>query len=239
MPALKRPRIACMLTSPNRRTVIAQTIAALLIVSTVSTAYAQAIDLQGILPGGKAVVSVAGGAPKIVQSGALVDGAKIITVEANSILVEAAGKKFRIELGAGPMRLPAASTGSSDGSGAGRVVLTADSRGHYVTTGFVNNKPQQFLVDTGASIVALSKADALRLGLNLANGRTVQANTANGRAYGTAIRIDSLRIGEITVNNVETWVLDDLAGPALLGMTFLSRTAMQQEGGSLTLVKRY
>jgi aspartyl protease family protein len=223
----------------NRRKALELTAASLLMAGAYAEAAGQAIDLQGILPGGKAVVSVAGGAPKIVQSGAVVEGTKIIAVEANSITVEATGKKFRIELGAGPLRLQTANPGSPVGSNAGRVVLTADSRGHYITTGFINNKPQQFLVDTGASIVAISKADALRLGLNLANGRTVQANTANGQAFGTAIRVDSLRIGEITLNNVETWVLDDLAGPALLGMTFLSRTAMQQEGGSLTLVKRY
>ncbi len=223
----------------NRRKALELTAASLLMAGAYAEAAGQAFDLQGILPGGKAVVSVAGGAPKIVQSGAVVEGTKIIAIEANSITVEAAGKKFRIELGAGPLRLQSANAGNTSASGTGRVVLTADSRGHYITTGFINNKPQQFLVDTGASIVAISKADAHKLGLNLANGRTVQANIANGQAFGTAIRVDSLRIGEITLNNVETWVLDDLAGPALLGMTFLSRTAMQQEGGSLTLVKRY
>ncbi len=223
----------------NRRVILKQGLVVLFTTVSGSPALAQEIDLQGILPGGKAVVSIAGGSPRIVQAGAMLDGAKITAVDANSIMVESAGKKFRVELGAGPMRLQAASAANGSGSGAGKVVLTADSRGHYVTTGFINNKPQQFLVDTGASIVAVSKADAIRLGLNLAKGRTVQANTANGLAYGTAIRVDRLRIGDITVHDVETWVLDELSGPALLGMTFLSRTAMQQEGGILTLVKRY
>lgn len=219
--------------TPARRRLMAALFGALL----PTRAFAQAIDLQGILPGGKAVVSIAGGEPKIVQAGANLNGTQLLAVETNAILVESIGKKYRIELGAGPMRLPAAN--ASGGSSGGKVVLSADSRGHYITTGFINNKPMQFLVDTGASIVAISKGDAQRLGLNLSAGRTVRANTANGQTFGTAIRVTSLRIGDITLDNVETWVLDDLSGPALLGMTFLSRTSMQQEGGRLTLVKRF
>lgn len=200
-------------------------------------AAAQSVELQGLLPGGKAVVSVAGAAPRIVQAGALLDGARLVSVDAQAIVLESGGRQQRVVLGSGPLKT--APVAAVAGEGGGRAVLSADSRGHFLTTGYVNGKPQPFLIDTGASIVALSKSDASRLGINLANGKTVVANTANGQAFGTAVRIDTLRIGDIVVHNTEAWIMDNLAGPALLGMSFLNRTAMQREGGTLTLIKRY
>lgn len=201
-------------------------------------ALAQSVELQGVLPGGKAVVSVAGSPPRIVQAGAMLDGAKLVSVDSQAIVLESGGRQQRVVLGAGPLKTAPPGAVAGEG-GSGRAVLSADSRGHFLTTGYVNGKPQPFLVDTGASIVALSKGDATRLGINLANGKTVVANTANGQAYGTAVRIDTLRIGDIVVHNTEAWIMDNLAGPALLGMSFLNRTAMQREGGTLTLIKRY
>lgn len=204
-----------------------------------SLSQSPALDLQGVLPGGKAVVSVSGGAPKIVQAGATLGDLKVLSVESQAIVVESDGQKSRITLGAGPLRLQSPAGTTDREPAGGRALLTADARGHFVTTGFVNGKPQTFLVDTGASIVALSTADARRLGLNLEKGRIVQANTANGQAYGTAIRLDSLKIGGIVMHNVEAWVMDNLSGPGLLGMTFLNRTSMQRDAGTMTLVKRY
>ena len=103
----------------------------------------------------------------------------------------------------------------------------------------MNGKPQQFLVDTGASIVAISSADAKRLGVIMTNARTVQANTANGVTYGLAVKLDSLRVGDIMAYNVEAWVLDNLDGPALLGNTFLNRVSMTRDAGTLVLKKNF
>lgn len=227
-------------SSPGRQSTATRAFSAIALAAGLAASPAasgQSLELQGVLPGGKAVVATAGSAPKIVQAGAVIGDVRVVSVEASAILVESAGRRSRIELGAGPLRL-APSAGAS-ATGDSRVVLTADSRGHFITTGYVNGRAQTFLVDTGASIVALSAADARRLGLDIEKGRVVQANTANGPTYGMAIRLDTLKVGGIVLHNVEAWVLDNLAGPALLGMTFLNRTAMQRDGGTMTLVKRF
>jgi aspartyl protease family protein len=196
------------------------------------------IDLQGILPGGKAVLSVNGGASRVLANGQSLDDIKLLAVDDNSITIEINGKRERIVMGSAPYRAPVANTASGAGA-TGKATLTADSRGHFVTTGYVNGKAQQFLVDTGASIVAISSFDAQRIGLNMTNARTVQANTANGATYGLAVKADSLRIGDITVFNIEVWVLDNLAGPALLGNSFLNRLSMTRDAGTLVLTKRF
>lgn len=199
------------------------------------------VFLQGVLPGGKAVLSINGGSSQVMSSGQVVDGVKLLSSDGDSATVEVGGRRERILLGAAPYRGRAPETGNAAVAAetTGKAVLAADSRGHFITTGYINGKPQQFLVDTGASIVALSSFDAYRLGLNLKNARTVQANTANGATYGLAIKLDSLKIGDIVVNNVEAWVLDNLAGPALLGNTFLNRLSMTREAGTLVLTKRF
>jgi aspartyl protease family protein len=196
------------------------------------------IDLQGILSGGKAVLSVNGGASRVLASGQSLDDMKLLAVDGDSITIEINGKRERIVMGSAPYRAPVAKDDGSAGA-TGKAVLSADSRGHFVTTGYVNGKTQQFLVDTGASIVAISSFDAKRIGMNMTNARTVQANTANGMTYGLAVKADSLRIGDITLFNIEVWVLDNLAGPALLGNSFLNRLSMTRDAGTLVLTKRF
>ena len=197
------------------------------------------VDLQGVLPGGKAVLSINGGTSRMVASGQLLDGIKLIAVDSDSATIEIDGKRERITMGSAPYRAPVINASAQPAGNTGKAVLSADSRGHFVTTGFVNGKPQQFLVDTGASIVAISSADAKRLGVIMTNARTVQANTANGVTYGLAVKLDSLRVGDIMAYNVEAWVLDNLDGPALLGNTFLNRVSMTRDAGTLVLKKNF
>ena len=118
-------------------------------------------------------------------------------------------------------------------------MLTAGGRGHFVTTGQVNGASMRFLVDTGASSVALGASDARRLGIDLTRAEQVVVNTANGQTVASRVKLDSVRVGEIVVMNVDAMVHSTEMPFALLGMSFLNRMEMQRDGDTMTLKKRY
>jgi aspartyl protease family protein len=117
-----------------------------------------------------------------------------------------------------------------------RLVFPADALGHVVLTVQVNGSPVHFLVDTGATLVALSPADAQAAGLKreaLAFSRTV--NTANGPVPAAVAQLREMRIGELEVDNVPAAVIDNLK-QSVLGMSFLSRLkGFDMKGGVLTM----
>jgi aspartyl protease family protein len=185
---------------------------------------------------GKAVVVVDGGKPRTLTLGeSTPEGVKLLSASSESALVEFNGQRQTLQLGEGTR---VAASAVSEGSG--QVTLTADAHGHFVTTGTINGVSVRFLVDTGATSIALSTSEATRLGINYLSGRRAYTSTANGTIPVYRLKLDSVRIGDITVNNVEAAVLDG-AGLhiALLGMSFLNRMQMKRDGDTLTLVRRY
>ena len=207
---------------------------------TFSVASAQAADISvTALFGGKAQISVAGGKPRMLSAGQTSpEGVKLISADSSAAVIEFQGKRRSLALGSG-MRIGGVdlSAGSSSGSS---VTLTADERGHYVTMGQVNGGTVQFLVDTGATSIALPSADARRLGINYLNGQRGFTQTANGRAAAYRITLDTVKVGDITLHAVEAVVLEgDGLKIALLGMSFLNRTEMKRDGQALTLIRRF
>lgn len=104
------------------------------------------------------------------------------------------------------------------------VVSIPRRNGHFYTFGKVNRGSIEFLVDTGASVVALTKSDARKAGINparLVYDRPVQ--TAAGTTYAAAVKIDRLSIGGIQVRNVSAVVMQEGLGQSLLGMSFLGQ----------------
>lgn len=121
---------------------------------------------------------------------------------------------------------------SPDGRSA--IVLQRNNRGHYVASGRVNGAPVDFLVDTGATNVALPAAVARRLGIK--GGATLVSHTANGTTTGQAARLDSVAIGGLVLHQVPAIILPNLEGPELLlGMSFLKRLDLVQRGDTLIL----
>jgi aspartyl protease family protein len=125
-------------------------------------------------------------------------------------------------------------------AGRQNVTLSADARGHFVTTGAINGGSVRFLVDTGATLVALPAAEARRLGIDYLQGPRGQMQTANGVAMAYRVKLDTVRIGDIEINNVDAVVSEgDSMGVTLLGMSFLNRMEMKRDGQHMTLTKRY
>lgn len=202
-----------------------------------ATAAAADIDVIG-LTAGKAMVIINGGKPRMLAAGQTSpEGVKLLAATSESATFEFAGKRQTLTTGQHGALGSAASSGGGSG---GSVSVTADSRGHFITTGTVNGISMRFLVDTGASSVALSVDDAKRAGVNYLAGARGRVQTANGIAVAHMVKLDSVRVGDISMNNVDAMVIDsDKLGISLLGMSFLNRMEMKRNGDTLTLIKRF
>jgi len=113
--------------------------------------------------------------------------------------------------------------------------------GHYWIAGSANGQPVQFLVDTGATTIAMNDAQARQLGIDYrVVGRPTVVSTASGTAKAWRVTLDKVKVGAIEVLGVEAMVLD---GPspseALLGMSFLSRVSWREEQGMLILESKF
>ena len=127
-----------------------------------------------------------------------------------------------------------------DRSGHAKVVLTSQAGGHFFGDGSINGSPISFAVDTGASRVSISVADARRMGINYLKGQKAWSNTANGRAATYLLKFDQVQLGDIVLHNIDGAVLEDPGPPvALLGMSFLNRMDIQRDGKTMTLTKRF
>lgn len=119
--------------------------------------------------------------------------------------------------------------------GTREVVLERNPQGHYVATGAINGLPATFLLDTGATDVAVPEALARRIGLERIGGGISQ--TANGPVAVWHTRLDEVRLGAITLRDVRAVILPSMQGsdPVLLGMSFLKQVEFSQRDGQLSL----
>jgi aspartyl protease family protein len=117
------------------------------------------------------------------------------------------------------------------------VVLERGMDGHYDAPGFINGQPVHFLVDTGATQVAVSADLAARLGLP--RGPAGQAQTANGTVTTFATRLETVSLGGLTAHNVAGGILPRMPDDAvLLGMSFLSRFDVTIRGDEMVIRRR-
>lgn len=114
------------------------------------------------------------------------------------------------------------------------VVLKRNKYGHYVASGTINGQPVVFMLDTGATGVAIPEKIARQLGLR--GGRAVQTQTANGRAVSYAVTLDRVGLGSIELHEVRAAIAPGLqTEQVLLGMSFLKHIEFTQRGNTLIL----
>jgi aspartyl protease family protein len=197
-------------------------------------AQAQSVVLSGIL-GGKALLVVDGGPPRSVAVGQSHQGVKVLSVETSQAEVEVNGTRQTLRLGQGPVSAEEASP-ETDSQ---RIVLQAVSNGHFLTQGQINGGSVRFMVDTGASFVAIGVADAQRLGVNLRTAQPAVMGTANGATQAWRVKLNSVRVGDVTVHEVDAVVMPAPMPYALLGNSFLTRFQMTRTNDQLVLQRRY
>lgn len=196
---------------------------------------AQSVAMTGGM-GKKALLVVNGGAPKAVAAGDTFQGVTVISVNADQTVVEVAGKRQTVMLGGAPVSIGGSGGGGANGT---QIVLSAVSGGHFVTQGSINGRATRFLVDTGATTVAMGVDEARRMGIKFEDGERVYGSTANGTVVGYRVSLTTVRIQDVEVHNVEAAVLPQSMPAILLGNTFLSRFQMKRDNDTLTLTKRY
>lgn len=181
---------------------------------------------------GMAVVTIDRGSPKTLKVGEKTpEGVVLVSVGNGSAVLEIDGKRQTLEMG--QHYETAATTGARTS-----VTLGRDNRGHFRTDAMVNGITVRFLVDTGATLVSLPVAEAQRLGINYLKGQPGYSVLADGRrVVSYRVNLESVTIGDVTLFNVEGVVQG--GGEPLLGMSFLSRTEMRNDGQNLVLTKRY
>lgn len=198
-------------------------------------AQAQSVALSGVM-GNRALVVVDGSAPRAIATGDVHQGVKLISAFGETAVVEIGGKRHTLKVGDAPVSVGAGAGVSSRGS---RIVLTADTGGHFYAQGAINGRSVNFMVDTGATAVAMSVQEAERIGLNYKAGQPVRMSTANGVAPGYLVKLNSVRIGDVEVFQVDAVVSPQPMPFLLLGNSFLSRFQMKRENDQMTLERRY
>jgi aspartyl protease family protein len=117
------------------------------------------------------------------------------------------------------------------------LTIRRGDNGHFNVEGSVDGRRMAFLIDTGASVIALRERDAASLGIHPSvNDYSAVVSTANGTVRGARVELNRVEVGPLTVYNVAALVLPDEAlGQNLLGMSFLSRVRWEQHNGQLVL----
>jgi aspartyl protease family protein len=201
-----------------------------------ASASGQTVTLNGNMGAHRALLVIDGQA-RVVEVGATVQGVRLISLSATQAEVDIGGQRRQLVAGASQVRVGTAAT--SAGAGNGReVVLSAGSGGHFTTQGQINGQGVTFLVDTGATKIALGQPDADRLGIDYKNAPRSYASTANGNVAISAVTLSSVRVGEVEIANVEAVVLPAAMPHVLLGNSFLTRFQMQRNNDTLRLTKR-
>jgi len=208
--------------------------AALIILLNSITALANELDIVVVgLFAGQAVVEVNKQQHLLKVGKTSPEGVKLIAANSREAVLEINGKRQTYLLGdhIGSNYTPAPEQPK---------VSLWPTNGMYQTTGTVNGYSVDFLVDTGATTIAINAATARRLGIDFYRGQKIGVRTASGNDVGYRVQLDYVQLEEIKLYNIPAVVID---GPepstALLGMSFLGQLDLQHNGERLDLQQKY
>ncbi len=162
------------------------------------------------------------------------EGITLLEADSESAVLQIEGKRIEARLD-GRISAPARSTAARE------VQVWRNTSGMFTTVGSINGLPVSFLVDTGATQVAMNAGQARRLGIDYrVTGSPAEVTTASGVERAWLVNLDSVKVGELEVRNVQAVVLDG-AQPqtTLLGMSYLGRMKITNDGHLMTLQKKY
>jgi aspartyl protease family protein len=224
-------RLTPRLASSRPATIAALVVAALGMVAPLATR-AQDVALSGRM--GERALLVVDGQPRVLAVGEISAGVKLRRWVGDAAEVERGGTVWLLGVGSTPGRLGAPAPRQT-----GReIVLSAGPGGHFISVGAINGKPVVFMVDTGATLVSLSRDDAERLGLDLRAARPALTQTANGTAEVALITLDRVRVGDVELVNVGAAIVPQAMPMVLLGNSFLSRLSMRRDNDVMRLELR-
>jgi aspartyl protease family protein len=184
--------------------------------------------------GSKALL-VVDGQPLTLAVGQSAQGVTLLQLAEGQAQVKIAERTLTLRLGGAPARLAGSAAVAST---AREIVLPAGSGGHFTTVGSINGRAVQFMVDTGATRVALSQGEADRIGIDYRHGQRALTQTANGAVPVHLVTLSAVRVGEVLVANVPAVVVPASMPYILLGNSFLERFQMRRDNDVLRLELR-
>ena len=196
-----------------------------------ANAHATSVSVMGLFKD-KAIVSIDGGKVRTMHAGENVQGVKLISANSNEARFEVDGKRRALGMGQ-------SFAGGTANNQRASVSLTADSRGHFAAAGSLNGYPVTFLVDTGATSIAINADEARRMGLNYKASSPTGVSTAACVVPAWRVTFNTVKLGAITLNQVDGLVVESGLNVPLLGMSFLNRMEMKRDGQTMTLTQRY
>lgn len=191
------------------------------------------IRVEALFPG-RAMVSVDGKRRLLKLGKPSPEGLLLISADSREAVIEVEGERRSYLLGAHVSTLYAQPETVS-------AKIWRDESGSYTTVGSINGRMVKFLVDTGASAVAMHSIDAKRLGIAYkVEGDPIYVSTANGTAPGYEVELERVQVGDIVLRQVRGFVIDAPGSDhILLGMSFLNRVQMEDQGKVLMLHQKF
>ena len=160
------------------------------------------------------------------------------SVMAAQFIEQATNRRAAVPAAPAASLAPAAAVAAAPAPvGSGRLVIRAGQGGHFAVDGRVDGRLIAFMVDTGASLIALRASDAARLGFRPGlRDYSTKIRTANGEGHAALVQLGTVEVGNIVVRDLPALVSpDDALGVNLLGMSFLSRVRWSHDHGNLII----
>lgn len=183
----------------------------------------------------KAIVVIDGTRRVLVRGEVSPEGVRLVGTDtrAEEAVVEIDGRRETLKLGVVIAHFQSVALPS--------VVLYADTSGFFRAPGSINGTAVTFLVDTGANTIAINSTLAQRIGIDYRKrGQPGLATTASGYARFYGIKLDTVKVGEIVLRNVDAAVIEGRQPETpLLGMSFLGGLEMKRDGDKMELIKKY
>jgi len=183
---------------------------------------------------GRAVVVIEGRQHVLKIGQTTPEGVRLIAADSESAVFEIDGEEL-------VARLDGRVTARKRTAGVREFQISRNIVGMYTTVGSINGQTVSFLVDTGATRVAINAAEARRLGIDYrVVGTPMNVTTASGVEHAWGVNLNAVKVGELELRNVGGVVLEgEQPAKALLGMSYLGRLEMLNSGRVMTLRKKY
>jgi aspartyl protease family protein len=204
----------------------------LFMVAATSVVASPRIEVQALY-GGKAIVMIDGQRRTLSAGQTSPEGVKLIAADSKQAVLEFDGRRKAYQPG-GAISLSYAKPEHHEEK------IYADDRGMFHSVGTINGRTVRFLVDTGATTVAMNKSQARQLGVDYRmKGERIVVSTASENVKGYRVRLKSVSLGRIKQRDVDAMVIDGHhPGPVLLGMSFLGNLKVEKSGGVMSIRQR-
>jgi aspartyl protease family protein len=194
----------------------------------------QAVDVKvQALFTGKAVLMIDGQRRVLAVGQTSPEGVKLLKSDSNGVTLEIDGVSKDYILGS-------SSSYSFKKKESVEEQLFANERGMFLTTGTINGQVVRFLLDTGATTIAMNTTQAKKLSVRYRiDGELTRVSTASSFVKAYRVKLKSVSVGKIKVKNVEAMVIDgEHPGPILLGMSFLNQLKVEKTGNVMKLQQK-